>query len=93
MTSYEIIVELAIGMAHVTTRERVSQSTFYPFQLLYVEMAKRKEIPAMIELSEDVRRKYFNEAKKHETRFKQIWVMQGLYMWDLITQDEIKASA
>lgn len=96
MSNYESIVELAIGMAKETTREKVSQSTFYPFQLLYVEMAKRKEIPAMIELSEEVRRGYWNEAKAaqpNEKRYKQIWVAQGLRMFDLITCDEIKTSA
>lgn len=85
---YDKAAELATGMAKVTTREQVKIVTWLPFQLLYVEMARRKEIPAMIELSEKEKLKYWNEAKEAQPnakRYKQIWIMQSLYLWDLIT--------
>lgn len=86
--NFNRLVYLATGMAKVTAREQVKIVTWLPFQLLYVEMARRKEIPAMIELSEKEIRKYWNEAKEAQPnakRFKKIWIMQSLYLWDLIT--------
>lgn len=87
---YNKAAELATGMAKVTTREQVKQVTWLPFQLLYVEMAKRKEIPAMIDLSKKEKLKYWNQAKEAQPnakRYKQIWISQSLYLYDLITSN------
>lgn len=89
MTPYQSAIELAIGMAHVTTREQVGQTTFYPFQLLYVEMCKAKDLKPLSEVDEKIARGYWGEAKKanpEAAKFKQMWVAQSLYVYDLLTQ-------
>lgn len=89
MTPYQSAAKLAIGMYNITTRDQVKVVTWAPFQLLYVEMVKAKEIPALIELPEETKRKYWEESKAAQpngTRWKQIWIMQSLYMFDLISE-------
>ena len=85
--NYTKVAELATGMARVTTREKVSQSTWLPFQLLYVEMAKRKEINTLSEIGKDKALLYWTEAcvaNPEASKWKKIWVAQSLYMFDLI---------
>lgn len=88
MTPYQSAIELAIGMARVTTREQVKVVTWLPFQLLYVEMVKAKEIPALAELPEETKIRYWKEAKEAQPDkplWKIICISQSLYMYDLIT--------
>lgn len=82
-----IVSDLAISMARVTTREQVKVLTWPPFQLLYVELVKSKEIPALRDLDEATKKKYWQEAKAVDRPiWKQIWIMQSLYMYDLMTK-------
>lgn len=84
MDQYQTRIDLALGMAKATTRERVKDCSA-PFALLYEELVRRKEIPALGELKDKVDR--WNEVKDLEVdRRKKIWICQGVYVWDLITK-------
>lgn len=84
---YNAAVELATGMARVTTREKVLQSTWTPFQLLYVELAKRKEITPLAWQDKETKEKYWREVRGlNAPRFKKIWICQALLIYDLITK-------
>lgn len=92
MTDYDKISDLAVGMAKATTRERISTgATWLPFQLLYVDMAKRKEINTLSEIGKDKALLYWTQAcvaNQGATKCKKIWVAQALYMFDLIKNYE-----
>lgn len=90
MTPYQSAAKLAMGMYNITTRDQVKVVTWLPFQLLYVEMVKAKEIPALRELPQDKKEMYWREAKEAQPngpKYKQIWIVQSLYMFDLITEN------
>ena len=82
---YNERVDLAVRMAKVTTREKVIQSTWLPFTLLYEQMVKRKEIEPIGSLTEDVKRKYWNETTG--SKWRRVWVAEALYVYDLITKE------
>lgn len=90
MTPYQSAAKLAMETFNITTRDQVKVVTWLPFQLLYVEMVKAKEIPALRELPEEERRKYETEAQEAQPGkplWKQMWIRQALYMFDLINEN------
>lgn len=85
---YEKAIELATGMARVTTRDQVKVVTWLPFQLLYVELVKRKEITPISEMDQQGKEKYWAEVCKAQpgsAKYKKIWIWQSLFVYDLIT--------
>ena len=83
MTEYEIVSELAVRMAKVTTRENIiNGDSWKPLTLLYEQMVKRKEIEPLERLTIDLKRKYWNETRG--SKWRRIWVAEALYVWDLI---------
>lgn len=90
MTDYEIISELATETARKFSRERIIEIMWMPLQLLYVEMAKRKEIPALMDLDKETKEKYWQEVNKlipDRKQERKIWAAQAIYMLDLIQID------
>jgi hypothetical protein len=84
---YQKAVDLATGMARVTTRENVLQVTWLPFQLLYTELVKRKEIMPITSFDRARKMMYWNEAKEAQPnagKTKLIWLVQAVYVYDLI---------
>lgn len=101
-------INLAVGMARVTTRERIPISgVWLPFKLLYDELIKAKEITRLSELPEKEKLKYWRESKGveqikkvvsgiriKEPEYKRMWIAQSLYVWDLIVDqgEKVKRS-
>jgi len=86
MTEYEIVSELAVRMAKVTTRGNIiNGDSWKPLTLLYEQMVKRKEIEPLERLTIDLKRKYWNETTGSKCR--RIWVAEALYVYDLITKE------
>jgi hypothetical protein len=87
MTPYQSAIELAIGMARVTTREQVKVVTWLPFQVLYSEMIKAGDMEPIIKMDRERALKYWAEAKEAQPgkpKWKQIAIWQSLYMYDQI---------
>ena len=80
---YETVCRLAIDMAKLTTRENVINVPV-PFALLYEIMVKRKEIEPIGSLTEELKRKYWNETRGE--KWRRIWEAEALYVYDLITK-------
>jgi hypothetical protein len=82
---YDTAVNLAVSMIRITTREKVIESTWLPFTILYDEMVKRKEI---IPIGESPRKRdYWNET--HGSKYRRIFVSKALYVFDLLTLQPI----
>jgi len=80
---YDQVVSLAVSMIRITTRERVRESTWLPFTILYDEMVKRKEI---VPIGESPRKRdYWNETDGNKHR--RIFVSKALYVFDLLTKE------
>ena len=75
-------------MAKVTTRDRVRDgATWLPFQMLYVEMAKRKEINSLREVREKALEYWVEVCEARQgTREHRLWIAQALYVYDLIIE-------
>lgn len=87
-TNYEIIVDLAVNYAKVLSSRESIKNGPAPLQLLYAEMAGRKEIKSLRELDLETRTRYWREASGVEApQFKKIWIAQALYMFDLIKEE------
>jgi len=85
LTEYEIVSELAVRMAKVTTRENIiNGDSWKPLTLLYEQLLKEKDFIPL---------RYCEDLKKYkkETIFlkdkRRVFVMQGLYVYDLITKE------
>ncbi len=85
MEEYDKIIELAVSMAKVTTREQVKEVTWAPFTLLYEAMIRRKEIEPLSSLPPDKKWEYWEATEGIEKRYKRIFICQALYVFDLIT--------
>lgn len=81
--TYDTTVNLAVSMARITTREKVKDSTWLPFTLLYDEMVKRKEIEPIS--SSDKKRDYWNETSGN--KYRRSFVTKALYVFDLLKQN------
>jgi len=85
VSEYEIVSELAVRMAKVTTRENIiNGDSWKPLTLLYEQMVKRKEIEPLESLTIEVKRKYWKETTG--SKWRRIWVAEALYVYDLIMQ-------
>ena len=83
VSEYEIVSELAVRMAKVTTRENIiNGDSWKPLTLLYEQMVKRKEIEPLESLTDEVKRKYWKETTG--SKCLRIWVAEALYVYDLI---------
>ena len=86
MTEYEIVSELAVRMAKVTTRGNIiNGDSWKPLTLLYEQFLKEKDfIP--LRYCEDLD-KYKKETMIFkDDRVRRVFVMQGLYMYDLMKE-------
>lgn len=89
---YENAVKMATDMARAIKEdperliiERVLVCA--PLQLLYVEMAKRKEIKSLSELSSEEKKRFWDKVKDLEMpKYRKIWCAQALYVYELITE-------
>jgi len=86
LTEYEIVSELAVRMAKVTTRENIiNGDSWKPLTLLYAELLKEKDfIP--LRYCEDLDRYKKETMFLKDNRVRRVFVMQGLYVYDLITK-------
>lgn len=76
-------------MAKVITNRSDIRYLWAPLQLLYVEMAKRKEINTLKEIGKDKALIYWTEAcllRPEGTKHLKVWITQALYTYDLIIQ-------
>ena len=93
------VADLAIGMARVTTRERIREGFgCVPFVLLYDELVRAKEITRLSELDRETKIKYWKQSEGTERideisgvkvvqRYRRVFVCVALYVYDLITQN------
>lgn len=85
---YQKTIDLAVSLARSSTREDIFNGCWMPFQLLYVEMVKRKELTPISELDEETKKRYWKEVNEREPqakRYKLIWLVQSLYVFENIT--------
>lgn len=86
-TARQIITDLKI-----TDRERIIELMWCPLQLIYVELAKVKEIKRISDLEEGVKKRYWDEVNSKQPKvmkYRKIWIVQALYVFDLINSDGI----
>lgn len=88
---YENAVKMATDMARlINSEQQIIDFGWCPFQLLYTEMIKRKEITPLSELSIEEKRKYWDKVKDLECpKYRKIWVCQALYLYELITERQL----
>lgn len=83
--NYTRISDLATGMARLIKDRKDIRHLWVPLQLLYVEMAFRKEISSLKESGNAF--EYWNQAcqlRPEAPKHLKIWIAQALYMFDLI---------
>lgn len=88
--NYTKIADLAISMAKLIKERSQIYYAWAPFQLLYVEMAKRKEINTLREIGNDKALLYWTEAsvaRPDSPKYLKIWISQALYLYDLIKSE------
>lgn len=78
------ISELALEAAKMIKEkpERI-KFLYIPLQLIYCEFVKSKQIPALSELPECEKLKYWKVSEGEGKVYKRIWIAQAAYVFNL----------
>lgn len=88
--NFETVSYLATETARKFSRDRIIEIVWMPLVLLYEELVKRKEIPALGTLDEKTKRSYWKEVSEKlpgRSNVRKIWAACAVYTYDLIKNE------